>query len=120
VAREEDLEYRVLQMIKECGPEGILQCKLWKKIGASSREGSRISLRLERAGLIDRRRELHNGKWTYKLIAKKRVVTMDSIVDCPCTFCIDQERCEVGSTISPITCEKLSNWLYEKTSPSNG
>ncbi|MEM3737366.1 MAG: transcriptional regulator [Candidatus Bathyarchaeia archaeon] len=113
--RDRDLEYKVLQIIKEHGEEGILQSLLWKKINASSREGSRVSLRLEKAHLIDRKRELHDGKWTYKLIAKKRSVKADSILDQVCTFCSEQERCGVGGAVSPITCDKLTRWLFEKS-----
>ncbi|OYT56187.1 MarR family transcriptional regulator [Candidatus Bathyarchaeota archaeon] len=109
--KHENLEYKVLQIIKESGSKGILQSQLWKKINATSREGSRISLKLEKAGLVERIRELHDGKWTYKLIAKKRLLTIDSIMDIPCVFCVDQNKCGVGSQFSPTTCKKLSEWL---------
>jgi hypothetical protein len=112
---DRDLEYKVLQIIKDQGTEGILQSQLWKKISASSREGSRVSLRLEKAHLIDRKRELHEGKWTYRLIAKKRAVKVDSLLNFICAFCVEQERCGLGGTISPVTCEVLSRWLLEKT-----
>lgn len=98
-------------MIKDGGPEGILQSQLWKCIKATSREGSRISLKLEKAGLIERHRVLHEGKWTYKLVAKKRSININSIIDIPCAFCVEQAKCDVGSEISPLTCKKLSSWV---------
>jgi len=110
----EDLEYKVFRMIKDRGDKGILQSQLWKRINATSREGSRISLRLERAGLIERRRELHEGKWTYRLIAKKRSVNPLSILDLPCAFCPNQDKCGLGGPISPATCPLLAQWV-EKT-----
>ena len=113
--KHNNLEYKVLQIIKESGSQGILQSQLWKRIGATSREGSRVSLKLEKAGLIERIRELHDGKWTYKLIAKKRVVTLDSVMDIPCIFCLQQDRCDVGSNISPTTCKRLSEWLEKQS-----
>lgn len=112
MARKRDnLEYKVLQIVKKAGSEGILQSQLWKEMSATSREGSRISLKLERAGLIYRHRELHGGKWTFKLIAKKRSVSVDSISDSPCVFCIEQNKCGVGSIISPNNCSNLTEWM---------
>lgn len=52
--------YEVLQLIKNNGKDGILQSNLWKKIGVTSREGSRIALKLLKQGLITRKRVLHN------------------------------------------------------------
>ena len=109
--RNGDLEYKVLQMIKEGGSEGILQSQLWKNIKATSREGSRISLKLEKAGLIERHRVLHEGKWTYRLIAKKKSLNINSIIDLPCAFCPEQAKCEIGGEISPLNCKKLSLWV---------
>jgi len=106
----EDLEYKVFKLIKDRGDKGILQSQLWKKIKATSREGSRISLRLERAGLIERRRELHEGKWTYRLIAKKRSVNPLSILDLPCAFCPEQDKCGLGGPVSPASCPLLAQW----------
>ncbi|RLI04334.1 transcriptional regulator [Candidatus Bathyarchaeota archaeon] len=113
--KHDNLEYKVLQIIKESGAEGILQSQLWKRINATSREGSRVSLKLEKAGLIERKRELHEGKWTYKLIAKKKVVNIDSIINLPCIFCPDQPKCGTGSAISPTSCPKLSKWIERET-----
>lgn len=115
--RDKDLEYNVLQIIKECGDEGILQSHLWKRISASSREGSRVSLRLEKAGLVERRKELHQGKWTYKLIAKKKAVAIDTILDIPCFFCPVQDKCEIGAAISPITCALMTNYVHGRPIP---
>ncbi|MFH1328737.1 MAG: transcriptional regulator [Candidatus Bathyarchaeota archaeon] len=119
VKRDRNLEYKVLQIIKKSGTEGILQSNLWKKMNASSREGSRVSLRLEKAGLIDRKMELNQGKWTYKLIAKKRAIKSEIVLDFPCVFCIDQERCGTGSFISPPTCERLTVWIHHRAFSSN-
>ena len=118
VRKHEDLEYKVLQIIKAAGKTGILQSQLWKKINATSREGSRISSRLERTSLIGRNRELHDGKWTYRLMAKKSLVSIASIIGLPCAFCVDQEKCGLGSDISPITCERLLGWISLNTSKS--
>jgi len=109
--KKNDMEHKALQIITNTGGEGVLQSELWRKMNASSREGSRISIRLETKGLIHRERELHNGRWTYKLFSKKRPVSIDSILTCPCLTCSETFRCEDGGTISPDGCEKLVGWI---------
>lgn len=52
--KENDLEQKALQLIMNSGEEGLLQSELWRKMEASSREGSRISIKLEKKGLIYR------------------------------------------------------------------
>lgn len=109
--RPSDLEHRALLMILNAGTEGILQCDLWRGLDASSREGSRIALKLEKRGFIKRERELYDGRWTYRLFAKRRPVTIDSILDVPCAACPDIMKCGMGSPVSPDICDKLDGWL---------
>ena len=45
--KRNDLEQKALQFITNTGFEGVPQSELWRKLGASSREGSRIALKLE-------------------------------------------------------------------------
>ncbi|MCL6578203.1 MAG: transcriptional regulator [Candidatus Bathyarchaeota archaeon] len=93
------------------GFEGILQSDLWRKLGASSREGSRIALKLEAKKLIRREKELREGRWTYRLYPKRVPASIDSIADCPCLMCPDNARCDPSSSISPQNCERLTDWL---------
>ena len=111
--KRNDLEHKALQIITNTGSDGVLQSELWRKMNASSREGSRISIKLESKGLILRERELHNGRWTYKLHSKRRPVSIDSIITCPCLTCADTPRCEDGGAISPHSCEKLVGWILD-------
>jgi hypothetical protein len=111
MARQSDLESRALQVILEKGNEGILQCDLWKELDASSREGSRISIRLENKNLIRRERELQNGRWTYRVFVKKHPIEIDSALNIPCISCGEISRCESGTEVSPITCKQLDQWL---------
>jgi len=94
-------------MIKEAGERGILQMDVWKTLGFSSREGSRIAFKFLERGSIERRKELHEGSWTYRLFSTKKSVTIDSISDCPCMVCYDIDRCAIGSWVSPCLCKKL-------------
>jgi len=111
--KRNDVEHRAFQIIMNTGSEGVLQSELWRKMNASSREGSRISIKLENKGLIYRERELSNGRWTYRLYSKRRPVSIDSILTCPCLTCPDNQRCEIGGAISPSDCEKLTVWILD-------
>ncbi len=109
--KRNDLEQKALQYIMNIGSKGVLQSDLWHKLGASSREGSRISIKLENKSLIRRERELREGRWTYRLFPKRLPASIESIADCPCLMCQDNSKCDPSSTISPQNCEKLTEWL---------
>jgi hypothetical protein len=111
MSKHNDLEQKALQFIMNTGFDGILQSELWRKLRASSREGSRIAIKLEGKKLIRREKELRNGRWTYRLYPKRLPARIDSIVDVPCLMCPDNPRCDPSSTISPQNCEKLTEWL---------
>jgi hypothetical protein len=84
---------------------------LWRQLGASSREGSRISIKLENKSLIRREKELRDGRWTYRLFPKRMPASIDCIVNCPCLMCSDDPRCDPSGAISPQNCERLTEWL---------
>jgi len=111
MSKRNDLEQKALQFIMNTGFDGILQSDLWRKLGASSREGSRIAIKLEGKRLIRREKELRKGRWTYRLYPKRLPARIDSIEDVPCLMCPDNSRCDPSSTISPQNCEKLTEWL---------
>lgn len=109
--KHNDLEHRALQFIMNTGFDGILQSDLWRKLGASSREGSRIALKLEEKNLIKREKELRNGRWTYRLYPRRLPARIDSIIDVPCLMCPDNSRCDPSSVTSPQSCDRLTEWL---------
>jgi hypothetical protein len=109
--KRNDLEQKALQFIMNTGIGGVLQSDLWRELGATSREGSRISLKLESKGLIRREKELREGRWTYRLFPKRLPASIDSIVDCPCLMCSDNPRCDPSSATSPQNCDRLTEWL---------
>jgi hypothetical protein len=111
MSKRNDLEHKALQFIMNTGFDGILQSELWRKLRASSREGSRIAIKLEGKKLIRREKELRNGRWTYRLYPKRLPARIDSIVDVPCLMCPDNPKCDPSSAISPQNCEKLTEWL---------
>ncbi|MEM2226812.1 MAG: transcriptional regulator [Candidatus Bathyarchaeia archaeon] len=108
--KKSPVEQDVLRLIMDAGDEGVLQSELWKNMGVDSREGSRAILRLERRGLIARKKELHSGRWTYRLFSKRKYATIDDIKDIPCTFCDLESRCG-ESDLSPENCERMIAWI---------
>jgi DNA-binding Lrp family transcriptional regulator len=109
--KQTDLEQKALQLVMNAGEQGILQAELWRSVDASSREGSRISLKLERKGLIRRDKELSNGRWTYRLFSMRQPVSIDSILLCPCLTCEESIRCGAGGKVSPNDCSILTEWI---------
>ena len=103
------------QLILESGEEGILQSEMCKILGADSQEGSRIAVKFLEREAIKRQRELHDGRWTYRLISIKKPVTINSIMTCPCISCEDLEKCTPGRFVSPINCPHLTEWINEGT-----
>lgn len=120
--RRNGMEHKALQFIVTMGNDGVLQSELWRKLDATSREGSRIALKLERKGLIRRERELCEGRWTYRLYPNRQPPSINSIIDCPCLMCPEDSRCGAWSAISPNNCRKLTNWILgikeEEMNPS--
>ena len=113
--RNNDLERRALQLIFDA-EDGVLQSEMWKKLGVSSREGSRLALKFEEKGVIERRKVLHGGRWTYKLHSKRQPVTLTSIRGCPCLSCKDIDKCVLGGSRSPISCGQLTEWIEANAS----
>ncbi|MEM2896875.1 MAG: Lrp/AsnC family transcriptional regulator [Candidatus Bathyarchaeia archaeon] len=113
--RKRAVEQKVLDLTMNSGDEGILQSELWRLIKADSREGSRTILRLERKGLIKRKKELHNGRWTYRVFSKRRYSKIDSLTGCPCVFCESEDKCGELGIVFPGKCIKLTRWIVSLT-----
>ena len=110
----EDMTSKVFRIVAENGPDGIFQSELWKQLDLTSRDGSRLSIRLERRSLIKREKVLENGRWTYKLIAIKLPVDTNCIEEAPCLTCPVEHMCSVDSTVSPNTCVLIENWILNE------
>ena len=108
--KRDDIEHQALQIVASKGSEGISQRELWKELDTSSREGSRISIRLDKKNMIKREKAFIDGRWTYRIFIKHSV-EIDSILDVPCVSCIDVSKCEAGSEVSPNSCNQLTHWL---------
>ena len=109
--RTSSVEQRALRFIYNAGDEGLLQSELWKLLGVSSREGSRLAKKFEEKGRIIREKVLNEGRWTYKLINKTEPVTLNSVKGCPCLICSEVEKCFRGGTKDPVYCQLLTAWI---------
>ena len=107
----EKLTNKVCEIVATYETGGLLQSELWKKLKLTSRDGSRLALKLERMGIISREKILEKGRWTYKLIIKKTPVSTKSIEDAPCLTCPVEQKCSLEGEISPRTCQLIEDWV---------
>lgn len=90
--------------------DGMVQSELWKKFKLTSRDGSRLALKLERMGIITREKILENKRWTYVLKIKKTPVSTESIENAPCLVCPVEQKCSLDGEVSPRTCQWIEDW----------
>jgi DNA-binding MarR family transcriptional regulator len=111
----ERLTARVCDILAEKESDGMFQSELWKKLKLTSRDGSRLSLKLERMGTITREKLLEKGRWTYKLILKKTPISTQSIENSPCLVCPVEQKCSLEGEISPKNCQLIEDWVITET-----
>ena len=107
----EKLTANVRNIVTKSGDEGIFQSDLWKKMKLTSRDGSRLALKLERQNMIKREKVLENGRWTYKLKISHAPVSTQSIEAAPCLICPVEQKCTLEGEISPRTCPLIEQWV---------
>ncbi len=107
----EKLTTTVCNTVAKSGDEGIFQSDLWKKMKLTSRDGSRLALKLERQHIIKREKVLENGRWTYKLKIAHAPVGTQSIEAAPCLICPVEQKCTLEGEISPRTCPLIEQWV---------
>lgn len=106
-----DFTSRVYKLVVEHGKEGVLQSELWKKLSLTSRDGSRLAIRLEKRGMIKREKVLDGGRWTYKLSPLRLPAQIKSIEQAPCITCTEEIKCAPTGVITPYTCLTLAEWV---------
>ncbi len=109
-----DLTSRVYKLVVERGKDGVLQSEIWKELGLTSRDGSRLAIRLERRGLIGRVKVLEEGRWTYKLTPLRFPTDMGSIEKAPCIVCQYEPKCAIDGEISPHNCPWIGPWAIKE------
>ena len=113
------LSNKVCEIVAGYETKGMFQSELWKKLKLSSRDGSRLALKLERMGMISREKILENGRWTYKLIIKRTPVSTSSLEGAPCLTCPVEAQCSIDGEISPKTCQFIDDWVRIESKHSN-
>ena len=109
-----DLTSNVYKHVIDHGSEGVLQSIVWKDLKLSSRDGSRLVIRLERRGMIRREKVLEDGRWTYKLTPLQMPVQIKSIEQAPCTTCPYEAKCSLTGVVSPLSCPWISEWVVKE------
>jgi predicted DNA-binding transcriptional regulator len=109
-----DFTSRVYKLVVEHGDEGVLQSELWKTLSLTSRDGSRLAIRLEKRGMIKREKVLEGGRWTYKLSPLRLPAKIKSIEESPCITCPEELKCSVDSVISPHICFYIAEWAMRE------
>ena len=107
----ERLTNKVCDILAEHESNGMFQSELWKKLKLTSRDGSRLALKLERMGTITRDKLLEKDRWTYKLILKKTPISTQSIENAPCLVCPVEQKCSLEGEISPRNCQFIEDWV---------
>lgn len=115
-----DLTSRVYKLVVERGKDGVLQSEIWKELGLTSRDGSRLAIRLERRGLIGRVKVLEEGRWTYKLTPLRFPTDMASIERAPCIVCTFEPKCSIDGEISPYVCPWIGPWAIGEAREARG
>jgi len=113
--RTSNIERKILRALEKAGEKGVIQRELWGMLGVDSRSGARIVARLERMGLVKRKRIMYKGKATYLLKiheeAKIEMKILEEIKEIPCFTCQYLDICGEGGSVTPEKCMKLLQWL---------
>ena len=109
-----DFTSNVYKLVVDHGSDGVLQSIVWKDLKLSSRDGSRLVIRLERRGMIRREKVLEDGRWTYKLTPLRMPVQIKSIEAVPCITCPYEAKCSLTGVVSPLSCPWISEWVTKE------
>jgi predicted DNA-binding transcriptional regulator len=109
-----DLTSRVYKLVVERGKDGVLQSEIWKELSLTSRDGSRLAIRLEKRGMIRRVKVLDDGRWTYKLTPLRLPANISSMEAAPCIVCPVESKCSVTTDINPLTCPLIGPWVVKE------
>jgi hypothetical protein len=107
----DDLTGKSFKIITHNGKNGMLQSNLWKELDITSRDGSRLAVRLEKQSLIKREKILEKGRWTYKLLPIELHADIVSIDKAPCLMCPVEHMCSEDGSYSPNNCNLIQDWL---------
>jgi len=107
-----ELEQRILKLV-EARP-GITQAELTRKLPLVSSQVSFLLRRLERKGKLTRQlvRLRPTNTQSYRILMPWH--SLASVAGVPCFVCADIDRCQRGGQPSPVSCQKLTDWVLSQ------
>lgn len=114
----ESLEDKILSILQNSEDLTMAQSGLAKVLEMTSRDVSRVIVKLEKRGVVKRLQVKEGGRSSYKvkLLKKTPKIDLNDVVWCACFTCADLERCGRGQPVSPETCNKLTTSLKAENS----
>jgi len=112
VIKKSNVEAGIIKLLLQNPKEGVLQSELWRKLGKNKGEVSRVLKKMSEKETIIRNQEAP-GNSAYRIILKRVPQQLDSIIDIPCFLCDKTSICGEKGSITPVTCEKLTQWLMK-------
>jgi DNA-binding Lrp family transcriptional regulator len=112
-AKLSKLEERALKVLMKYEKEGILQSELWHKLGVTSREGSRIGIKLEKKGFVKRVKAFANDRWTRRLVPLISQMDISSLAGVPCPSCVFEPLCGPKGEHHYKQCVLIEEWLLK-------
>lgn len=109
----ESVEDRILSTLQSSDNLTMSQSGLAKALEMTSRDISRIIVKLEKRGVVKRLHVKDGGRSAYnvKLLKKTPKIDFSDVVWCACFTCPDLEKCGKGQPVSPEVCNKLTTSL---------
>ena len=110
---------KVCEILLDKEEKGMLQTDVWRRLKLSTKDGSRLSLKMEKMGYITRQKILKYGRWTYTLFIEKAPVSFESISNAPCLTCTVEQKCSLENELpepSPRNCELIEKWVLTQYS----
>ncbi len=114
-----DIYSQVYNLVVTAGRPGISQRGLLDSTSLKSNQISKIAIKLEKSGLIERERSLEDGRWTF-LLKAANAMNLGPYESNPCMRCQFEDRCEPGGVVTPEQCaldvyeQGLSNWVVRE------
>ena len=110
---------KVCEILLDNEEKGMLQTDVWKKLKLNTKDGSRLSLKMEKMGYITRQKILMSGRWTYTLFIEKAPISFESITNAPCLTCTVEQKCSLENELpepSPRNCDLIEKWVLTQYS----
>lgn len=113
------LEEKAVKLLLKYQERGLLQSELWSKLGVSSRDGSRVAIKLEKKGIIRREKVYANDRWTRRLVPLIKQFDIKPLLGAPCPTCSYNDNCGYQKIYNPLSCPLIEKWVLASMEPNN-